>query len=315
MEPVRRRKILISNDDGVSAPGLRALVKELNRQSLYDIYICGPFGERSAQSHAISIGKVLTTFEIQVEGAVEAFAVDGTPADSIHVALRSPVLSVRTFDLVISGINRGDNAGIHVIYSGTVGAAREAAHCGQAAMSFSLNNHAARSEEQYEAAAKFAASLVKEYLTAVDDGADEIHKVVLNVNVPGDSSSIQGLRLCRQGRHTTTSDLVEVDSESDYIELNSHKDTSIHMGNVTLKSFRHHQFWHVPDDTPGTDYHELSQGWVTLTPLDSLMDVPLSPSDIHARYSENLLEQIRSITRSVSKSLGCPGLDHDGTQL
>lgn len=315
MEPVRRKRILISNDDGVSAPGLRALVNELNRQSFCDIYICGPFGERSAQSHAISIGKVLTTFEIQVEGAVEAFAVDGTPADSIHMALHSPVLSTRTFDLVISGINRGDNAGIHVIYSGTVAAAREAVHRGQAAMSFSLNNHAARSEEQYEAAAKFAVSLVKEYLAAVDDGADEIRKVVLNVNVPGDSNSIQGLRLCRQGRHTTTSDLIEVDSESDYVEQNSHKDTSIHMGNVTLRSFRHHQFRHVHDETPGTDFYEVSQGWVTLTPLDSLMDVPLSPSDIFGRYNEKLLEQIRRIIRSFSKSFGCPGLDHDGTQL
>lgn len=63
-------------------------------------------------------------FNISVEGATEAFAVDGTPADSVMLALNGPLLKNPSFDLVVSGINRGDNAGLHVIYSGTVGAAR-----------------------------------------------------------------------------------------------------------------------------------------------------------------------------------------------
>lgn len=153
MKLQRQARVLVSNDDGINAPGLRHLVKALSRVA--SVYVMAPSGERSASSHAITLGRYLSCFPADVPGTVEAFAVDGSPADSVMLALNSPVFKVCssgacrrarllctstsaaatpptarqdvTFDLVASGINRGDNAGLHVIYSGTVGAAREAA--------------------------------------------------------------------------------------------------------------------------------------------------------------------------------------------
>ena len=103
----------------------------------------------------------LHVFEIPIDGAVEAFAVDGTPADSVGVALKSSLLRTRDFDLVVSGINRGDNVGLHVLYSGTVGAAREATCRGYPAIAFSLASHRARSEEDYAQAAGCAVAFIK----------------------------------------------------------------------------------------------------------------------------------------------------------
>uniref|UniRef100_A0A061QRF2 5-nucleotidase sure n=1 Tax=Tetraselmis sp. GSL018 TaxID=582737 RepID=A0A061QRF2_9CHLO len=121
-------KVLVSNDDGVAAPGLRAFVKILKEADCCDVYVCGPAGERSAQSHAITLRKPLEAWDIPVPGAVAAFAVDGTPADSVMLAVNSSLFEVCRRSIDCKSCNsRGDNAGLHVIYSGTVGAAREAA--------------------------------------------------------------------------------------------------------------------------------------------------------------------------------------------
>lgn len=89
-----RPRILISNDDGINAPGLRALVAALHAGDFCDIAVCGPAGERSAQSHAITLRSPMLTFPIEVEGTDEAYAVEGTPADSVMLALHGPVLKV-----------------------------------------------------------------------------------------------------------------------------------------------------------------------------------------------------------------------------
>lgn len=107
------------------------------------------------------VGKHLHAFSIDVPGSVEAYAVDGSPADSVIVALRSDLLSTRDFALIVSGINRGDNAGLHVIYSGTVGAAREGACSNYPALALSLDSHSARSKEQYEQAAQCSVAFIK----------------------------------------------------------------------------------------------------------------------------------------------------------
>lgn len=108
-----------------------------------------------------AVGKNLHAFSIDVPGSVEAYAVDGSPADSVLVAVRSNLLSTRDFALIVSGINRGDNAGLHVIYSGTVGAAREGACSNYPALALSLDSHSARSKEQYEQAAQCSVALIK----------------------------------------------------------------------------------------------------------------------------------------------------------
>jgi len=104
----------------------------------------------------------LEAWDIPIEGTVAAYAVDGTPADSVMLALNSDVIpGSPSFDLVIAGINRGDNAGLHVIYSGTVGAAREAACKGIKALSLSLDFYRAKTPEEYAVAAELTVPIVK----------------------------------------------------------------------------------------------------------------------------------------------------------
>ncbi|KAK9819796.1 hypothetical protein WJX72_002469 [[Myrmecia] bisecta] len=200
---VCRPCVLVSNDDGVNAPGLRALVSALHEADCFDIVVLGPDRERSAQSHAISMGKPLTCTPINVEGVLEAFAVDGTPADSVMLALNSDVFKDKQIDLVVSGLNRGDNCGLHVIYSGTVGAAREATCKRVMAVAVSLDNHQARAVGDYQAAAVYTVAVLKAILGLLPGSTDIRQQLVgctVNVNVPGGShASIKGLHLTHQG--------------------------------------------------------------------------------------------------------------------
>ena len=327
-------RVLISNDDGVSAPGLRALVSYLRRITHTELYVCGPFGERSGQSNAISIGGrgPLHAFEIpSIPGVVKSYAVDGTPADSIIVALRTNLVvedPLKSFDLVASGINRGDNSGTHVVYSGTCGAAREANHHGIPSVAFSLDDHNARSEESYDFSAWTAAHIVRETLDslAVDGSKAAFSRTVINVNMPGivaqvpvDLAFFEGIHLARQGRHSSTSTMVEVDVEDDFHEKNAHKDTEICLNTARVKrvmrAFRHTNFRHVDDQTPGTDYALLSQGWATVTVLDSMMDVPLHPADSAVRYDAKHVEAVRGIVARAAGHLRVPACCERGEEL
>jgi hypothetical protein len=89
-----RPSVLVSNDDGIDAPGLRALVAALVESNICHIYVCAPSGERSAQSHAITLGRYMACTEHSIAGVEQAIGVDGTPADSVMLALHSPVLKV-----------------------------------------------------------------------------------------------------------------------------------------------------------------------------------------------------------------------------
>ena len=317
-------KVLISNDDGVSAPGLRALVNELHKIQTLELHVCGPFGERSGQSNAITIGGrgPLHAFEIpSITGVVNSYAVDGTPADSVIVALRSNLVvnDPKTFDLVVSGINRGDNSGIHVVYSGTCGAAREANHHGIPSIALSLDDHNARSEEQYAQAARIAASVVRETLKVFHEHKDAFSRTVINVNVPGADRPFQGLHLARMGRHSSTSDLIEVSAEDDFHEKHGHKDREICLHSVRetggMRAFRHANFRHVDDQTPGTDFALLSEGWATVTVLDSLMDVPLRPDDSVARHDAKHVALIEAIIKGSAQSLECAACCVQGDSL
>ena len=321
----RNYKVLISNDDGVSAPGLRALVAELARdEHPIDLYVCGPFGERSGQSNAITIGGrgPIHAFQIpSIEGVIDSYAVDGTPADSVIIACRTDLVvedPINTFDLVVSGINRGDNSGIHVVYSGTCGAAREANHHGFASIALSLDDHFARSEASYTRSAKIAAAIVRETLESIDEHKEVFCRTLINVNVPG-GEAFEGLHMCRQGRHSSTSDLIEMNVDSDFHERNAHKDTEICLNGVrdkkALRAFKHSNFRHVDDQTRHTDFALLSQNWATVTILDSLMDVPLRPEHSVARYDEKHVSLVRGIVKRAGERLQCSALDDKGAAL
>lgn len=132
--------ILLSNDDGYDSGGLIALRNAL--AEIGEVFVCAPRTNQSASSHALTLSSVLRVLRIDDR----TFAVDGTPADCVYVALHSPLGKIlpRRPDIVVSGMNHGPNLGVDVTYSGTVAAAREAAHRGIPAVAVSADNRANR---------------------------------------------------------------------------------------------------------------------------------------------------------------------------
>src|SRR3954464_6162209 len=129
--------ILLTNDDGIRAPGLVALYRELVK--LGEVQVVAPETVQSATGHGITIDTPLLTDRVTVEGAFTGVAVDGRPADCVKLAVAK--ILPRMPDLVVSGMNSGANVGINVLYSGTVAAAIEAAFLGLPAVAVSLHLH------------------------------------------------------------------------------------------------------------------------------------------------------------------------------
>jgi 5'-nucleotidase len=145
-------KILLTNDDGIFAEGLLALHRTLARH--HDVTVVAPDRERSAVGHGITLQHPLRALEVPVNGSAKGWAVSGTPADCVKLAILE-LLKERP-DLVISGINSGANVGINLNYSGTVAAAKEAAMYGVQSMAVSIQ---ANPMPSYDAAAAFVAHL------------------------------------------------------------------------------------------------------------------------------------------------------------
>jgi 5'-nucleotidase len=169
--------ILLINDDGIDAPGLRALYRALRKHTGKQVLAVAPTHERSGQSHAITIDRGLAVTARNEDGFF-GFSVDGTPTDCAKLALS--VLCHRDPDLVVSGINDGPNVGRSIFYSGTVGAALEAAVLGFPALAVSRD----RGGEGFEDAADFAAQWAARLL-----GRDDFRNQVVNLNLPGGAAS------------------------------------------------------------------------------------------------------------------------------
>ena len=130
--------ILISNDDGITAPGIRALIHAV--KPLGDIIVVAPDGPQSGMGHAVTISKPLRLEQTDIYGDIPAYQCSGTPADCVKLAV-DKVLH-RKPDLLVSGINHGSNSSINVLYSGTMSAAMEGAIEGIPSAGFSLCNYA-----------------------------------------------------------------------------------------------------------------------------------------------------------------------------
>src|SRR6187401_515783 len=174
--------ILVTNDDGVHAPGIKALSSAL--AALGTVYVVAPDREVSACSQSLTLKHPLRAERV----AENVFCVDGTPADCVNLALVK--LLPRRPDLVVSGINRGANLGDDVFYSGTVGGAREGTFFGVPSLAISL---AVRAEADFTEAAAFATRLARMVL---EKGLPE--QTLLNVNVP--SGRPAGVAVTVQGR-------------------------------------------------------------------------------------------------------------------
>jgi 5'-nucleotidase len=184
-------RILLSNDDGVYAPGLAALAAAFPDD---EVWVVAPDREQSASSHSISLHRPLRVMEV----APQRYAVDGTPTDAVYMGLNL-VLKERRPDIVLSGVNHGPNLGNDVLYSGTVAAAMEGALLGCPAIAVSL---AAPKPKAFEQAAAFAAALARRVIAARPR-----EPVLLNVNVP--PGPVRGFRFVRLGKRTYGNEVVE----------------------------------------------------------------------------------------------------------
>lgn len=177
-------KILVSNDDGIFAPGIAALVRALDAAG-HEVYVCAPDSQRSAASHSLTISKPMTVKPEAFDGAKEAYAIGGTPADCVKIGLEKLCPQA---EAVISGINRGYNAGSDILYSGTVGAAMEGALCGRQAIAVSIHH---TREDNYDQAAQLAL----EGLSLI--GRQPLPRyAVLNLNYPAADRAL-GLKAAR----------------------------------------------------------------------------------------------------------------------
>jgi 5'-nucleotidase len=182
-------RILVSNDDGISAPGILALATSLAREN--EVYVVAPDRERSATGHALTLHRPLTAEPHALdERLAGAWAVTGTPSDCVKLAVGA--LLKQPPDLIVSGINRGPNLGTDVLYSGTVSAALEGVINGFPAVAFSL---ATFSDKGYERAADFALQLVRQL-----GGRTLPPKFLLNVNLPAlQDDGYAGVRITKLG--------------------------------------------------------------------------------------------------------------------
>lgn len=186
-EPV----ILVTNDDGVHAPGIKALAEAL--RSLGEVHVVAPDREVSACAQSLTLTKPLRAETVEPY----VHAVDGTPADCVNLALVK--LVPRRPELVVSGINRGANLGEDVFYSGTVGGAREGTFFGVPSIAVSL---AAKTDPDFTHAAAFAARLAR---LVLEKGLPE--RTLLNVNVP--AGEPQGVAITIQGRREHEGTILE----------------------------------------------------------------------------------------------------------
>lgn len=187
----KRPLILVTNDDGITAPGIRMLIEVMN--TIGDVVVVAPDSPQSGMGHAITINSTLYCTEITVDdGPQKEYQCSGTPADCVKLAIRE--LLDRKPDLCVSGINHGSNSSINVIYSGTMSAAIEAGIEGVPAIGFSLLDF--RWSADFSPLKPFIKKIVNNALA---------HKipsdVVLNVNFPLlPQEEIKGIKICRQAK-------------------------------------------------------------------------------------------------------------------
>lgn len=196
--------ILVTNDDGITAPGIRNLIEAV--KDLGKIVVVAPDKPQSGMGHAITIGHPLRLHAVQQFEGIEAYQCTGTPVDCVKLAVDK--ILHRKPDICLSGINHGANHSINVIYSGTMSAAVEAAIESIPSIGFSLLDYSI--EADFSAAKLYARAIVNKMLNTRLD-----KHTILNVNFPAVSPKlIRGVKICRQAYAKYEEDFLERDDPS-----------------------------------------------------------------------------------------------------
>lgn len=200
----RKLNIMVVNDDGIMSRGMRALVDALSTRA--NIYVSAPDGERSGASQSITITEPIRIYDFDYPGAEAAFAIGGTPTDCTKVGLQFYKERGVDMDMVYSGINIGSNFGKDTLYSGTIGAAMEAALSNVRAVAVSVDSHSAT---HFEAACDVA-------LQVIDHSMNELTPdTILNINAPDiPLEEVKGIRYTALGNRFYIDSFIPVESET-----------------------------------------------------------------------------------------------------
>lgn len=232
-------RLLLVNDDGIQAEGIKKLAMELEKE--HEVIIVAPDDERSAQSQALTLRKPIVVKEVNLEGInSKAYSVSGTPADCVRIAMAK--LLDKPVDIVISGINKGLNVGMDVLYSGTISAAIEANL--YEIPSIALSAQWVEGNVNYEIAIKYGKMIL-------DKMKDELlrNKMLISINTPYlDEDRIKGIKVCKIGGIVYDYYLVEE-------------------GEIKGQSIFTADSRERKEPEEGTDRFYIAQGYVTITPL------------------------------------------------
>ena len=240
-------RVLLTNDDGIEAPGLQALRRALAALPDVALEVIAPDGNRSATARSITFSRPLWVSEVPFEDGTHGFACDGTPVDCVRMAALGLIDGFEP-DVVVSGVNHGANLGDDITYSGTVAAALEGIMLGVPALAISQQSRAGEMDFRlgeafgFDTAAAFAARLV--------DQLDDVPLpagTLLNINVPGGSPA--GVEVTRLGKRVYRDELMLVEEEHGRRRFRIYGDAPLH------------------DDEPGTDLSAVASGRVSVTPL------------------------------------------------
>lgn len=232
--------ILIANDDGINARGIKELVNALSAEA--DIYVCAPESQRSASGHGITVSKPVIAEEVPFENAKLAYSLSGTPADCVKLGLKIYEELGINIDMVFSGINQGCNLGNDTLYSGTVSAALEGSICGKPSIAVSVDKHEA---EYFEYACELAVKALKKSYGKLSP------ETVLNINTPNlPKDQIKGVIYTTLGRR-------EYNEEFTPLETEDGKKAFIYSGTPV-----------VYEDLPDTiDVIAMQNNYASITPL------------------------------------------------
>lgn len=200
MSDAKRPLILVTNDDGMFAPGIHKLV-EITR-TLGEVIVVAPNSPQSAKGHAVTLSDPIRLNKVDAFGGIEAYECSGTPVDCVKLA-KNILLKDRTIDLCVSGINHGSNASINIIYSGTMSAAMEASIEGIDSIGFSLEDYSM--DADFNPGAPWVKIIIEHVLEHGLNGSK-----LLNVNIPNAKvGPIKGLKVCQQGEGRWVEEFVE----------------------------------------------------------------------------------------------------------
>ncbi|KAL5198474.1 hypothetical protein ABZP36_001986 [Zizania latifolia] len=271
--------VMVTNDDGIDAPGLRFLVDQLVAAGRFRVLVCAPDKDRSGVSHSIKWRRALRCKRVDIASAT-AFAVSGTPADCASLGISGKLFDGLVPDLVLSGINIGNNCGYHVVYSGTVGGAREAFLYGIPALAVSYDWVASQSSvNDLKVAAEVCIPLISAVMVEIKNGTYP-QGSFLNIDIPTDAALHKGYKITKQGKYMarigweqTVYKKPAVESyQTANMDVDSEKDSELDASSENELLFKRVIARRSYDEEEGDDidHKSLKDGFITVTPLGAL---------------------------------------------